>query len=51
MFSNVCEAYNILIKRRNWTLTDFRQPAIPTLIEDCLQHGIGPNCPGFSGWA
>jgi hypothetical protein len=30
---------------------DFLQPIILTLIEDCSQCGIGPNGPGFLGWA
>jgi hypothetical protein len=32
-------------------LLDFRQPAISTLNQDCLQYRIGPNGPGFSRWA
>jgi hypothetical protein len=33
------------------TQPDFLQPIIPTLIEDYSQCGIGPNGPGFLGWA
>ncbi len=31
--------------------TGFFQRIIPTLIEDCLQCGIGPDGPGYSGCA
>jgi hypothetical protein len=51
MSSDVCETHNSLIYGWDPTRLDFLQPIIPTLIEDCLQHGIGPNGQGFSGWA
>jgi hypothetical protein len=51
MFSDVCGAHNHLTKGRDRTLSDFLQLIITTLIEDCSQYGIGPNGPGFSGWA
>jgi hypothetical protein len=48
---DVCETHNRLINGQDRLRPDFLQPIFPTLTEDCSQHGIGPNGPGFLGWA